>query len=92
MVDMIEKRDGWVGDFTTDEALGAISNGSLIVKVCGDIDDRTAIGTKGKVLGSLTINTPIATKFGDVLYGYFVEWETAPKNAVFITDVKIRRV
>lgn len=67
--------------FTTDQADGAISNGTPIVKVQSEVRDANPVGTRGKVLGSIRTDDKL---------GYFVEWETLPGVPVFVSDFKIR--
>ncbi|MGY2987750.1 hypothetical protein [Bradyrhizobium sp. USDA 4508] len=69
--------------FTTNQALGAIPNGTEIVKVAADKGDTNPIGVRGKVLGSMSAP--------NVGIGYFVEWSHMPGVPVFVTDWKIQR-
>lgn len=72
-----------IAHYTTDEAPGAYPNGTQIVKVKTEKGDANPIGTRGKVIGSMTD--------GKVL-GYFIEWETSPGVPIFVASFKIDRV
>lgn len=81
----VKEHEGWTGVYTTREYPGAIPNGTRIKKIAEDPEgDRTPLGAEGTVLGSI-----MPTPFDPV--GYFVEWDAAPKNAVFVVDWKIGR-
>lgn len=69
--------------FTTDQAPGAIPNGTPIVKTFSDKGDANPVGTTGIVLGSMFDGEHIA--------GYFVEWQTMPGVPVFVAEFKIGR-
>jgi hypothetical protein len=73
---------GWQGAFTRDQAPDALfRNGARIKKAKGEPLDRTPIGTKGTVLGSLQAH--------GVGIGYFVEWDDRKRLAVFVVGWKI---
>jgi len=78
----LKEEAGWLGNFTRDSYEGAIPNGTRIMKQNSKPDDGNQDGTLGTVLGS--IGHPEAG------IGYFVEWDTAPKTAVFIQDKRIK--
>ncbi len=66
--------DGWIGVFTRHEAPGALfKNRTAIIKVKDETGDRTPLGTRRTVLGSLY--------HPSVGVGYFVEWATQPRNS-----------
>ncbi|WP_028164140.1 hypothetical protein [Bradyrhizobium elkanii] len=69
--------------FSTKQAPGALPNGTQIVKVESEPRDANPIGTRGKVLGSIS--------HPDVGLGYFVEWSHLPGVPVFVVDWKIGR-
>lgn len=81
--------------YITNQAEGAIPNGTVIVKVNTEKDDANPIGTKGKVLGSLPVNiTPeerakLPEAGRDSRFFYFVEWESTPGVPVGVTSWKI---
>ncbi|MCK1670337.1 hypothetical protein [Bradyrhizobium sp. 150] len=68
--------------FTTDQAPGAIPNGTPIVKVFSEERDANPVGTTGVVLGSMSDGERT---------GYFVEWQTMPGVPVFVAEFKIGR-
>lgn len=68
--------------YTDQDAPGAIPRGWPIIKVFSELGDTNPVGTKGKVIGSMTD--------GKVM-GYFVEWETMPGVPVFVADFKIQK-
>jgi len=72
---------GWLGMFTTDTYPGALPNGTRIVKVLDLEGDAHRVGDKGTVIGSMG-----HPKVG---MGYFVEWDDAPRVAVFVETRKI---
>jgi hypothetical protein len=72
---------GWFGLFTRDEYPGALRNGTRIVKVLTLPGDAHPVGTRGVVLGSMG--------HPEVGLGYFVEWETKTRVAVFVEANKI---
>jgi hypothetical protein len=74
--------DGYTGDFTRQQAQGAIPNGTRIVK-CGTIPgDTREDGAPGTVLGSIG--------HGPLML-YFVEWDSAPRTAVAVASHRIER-
>lgn len=80
----IKEQPGYQGVFTTDQAEGAIPNGTRIVKTWKETGDMTPLGAQGTVLGSV-----YERRLG---YGYFVEWDHFPKRAVFVSEKKIDRL
>ena len=85
---------GYTGAFTRSEAEDAIPNGTTIVKSWSEPGDGTPNGTLGTVLGSIdgALYAPeLVAKFG-ARFMYFIEWSTAPKVAVGVTDKKIARL
>ena len=72
---------GWRGMFTRDEYPGALRNGTRIVKVTFERGDAHPVGTRGVVLGSVGHPT--------IGFGYFVEWATLPRHAVFVLAAKV---
>ena len=83
---------GWLGVFTRQEVPGAIPNGTPVYKVHSEEGDRTPLGMRGTVLGSLDGDG--AQRFynphGDLIrFAYFVEWADMPRVAVGVCDWKI---
>lgn len=77
---------GWRGAFTRATAVGAMPSGTRIVKASSEEGDATPDGTPGIVLGSFSHPSVQA---GIVLY--FVEWADKPKQAMAVTEAKVRR-
>lgn len=75
---------GWVGVHTRDEALGALPNGTRVRKTKNEPGDAHPIGSFARILGSIHV-----PEYG---YGYFVEWEDAPRVAVMVVQAKIEKV
>lgn len=75
--------------FTSDEAPGAIPNGTLVEKINSDPEDAHGDGSKAKVAGSLCISD--IPDFEEK-YGYFVRWDDLPEAPVFVTGSRIQRV
>lgn len=73
---------GWKGHFTRQEVLGMWKPGTPIVKADSEPGDTNPDGTRGIVLGCL--------HHPQVGGGYFVEWETSPRHAVFVTARRVR--
>jgi hypothetical protein len=73
---------GWTGIFTREQAEGAIANGRRVVKVKGEAGDAHPVGATATVLGSLSY-----PELGGI--GYFVEWDSRPRVAVFVIAWKI---
>jgi hypothetical protein len=69
--------------FTTNQAPGALPNGTEIIKIKSEPRDANPVGTRGKVLGSMS--------HPDVGLGYFVEWTHMRGVPVFVVDWKIGR-
>jgi len=82
--DMLTPKPGWLGTFTTMEALGAWRNGTRIVKIESEDGDGQRTGSLGKVLGSIFEETKGLA--------YFVEWDAKPKVAVLVMAWKITAV
>jgi hypothetical protein len=76
------------GSYTTEQAIGAIANGTCVVKVRTEAGDTHAIGARARVLGSVAAPPEVAAEY-NCPYGYFVEWEDAAGYAVFVMGVKI---
>lgn len=75
---------GWTGTFTRQQAAGAYPNGTRVVKLLGEPEDRTPVGTHGTVLGSMhRPGYPIV---------YFVEWDCSPKTAIGVVAYKVERL
>jgi hypothetical protein len=79
---LVEEHPGWSGVFTRNQHSGAYPNGSRVVKVRTEKGDTHAIGARATVLGS--IGHP------EVGVGYFVEWDSDPRHAVFVMASKIK--
>lgn len=73
---------GWQGQFTTDQAPGALPNDTRIRKVNAEPNDGHRNGATGRVLGSMR---------GGPILGYFVEWDDLPQMAMFVASSRIRR-
>lgn len=72
---------GYSGLHTRDQAPGAIPNGSRVRKVASDPGDTHQDGALARVLGS--IHHP------QVGFGYFVEWDSHPRAAVFVAGPRV---
>lgn len=79
--DLLKDRPGWTGNFTTQQAGGAIPNGTRIRKITTEHKDAHPVGSIGTVLGSLEAQE------GKLLY--FIEWDARPRWAVAVADFKI---
>lgn len=79
----IQQHPGYRGVFTTNQANGAIPNGTRIVKVAREPGDITPLDTKGLVHGSI-----YSEKAG---YAYFVEWDHLPRTVILVVGKKIER-
>lgn len=90
--------------YVTEQAPGAIPNGTIVRKVDQDDDgsDRTPIGTQGVVIGSLKADPQneltksqlarLAPRFRNQTHLYFIEWRTTPKQVIGCMGSKIERV
>lgn len=72
-----------LGMHTTEQALGAIPNGSVVAKTNTKPGDGHQDGDRGKVIGSVAV---------DGRYLYFVEWDDAKGLAVGLEGSRIRKV
>jgi len=70
--------------FTTQQAKGAMPNGTRIVKVKTEKGDANPVGTKGVIVGSLG-----HPSLADI--GYFVKWDSAPDIPMVVLSWKIAR-
>ncbi|HEY4355982.1 MAG TPA: hypothetical protein VGN16_09565 [Acidobacteriaceae bacterium] len=84
LADMATPKEGWLGSFTTMQALGAWRNGTRIVKIESENGDANRVGMLGKVLGSIHEK--------EKGLAYFVEWDSTPKVAVLVVAWKITAV
>lgn len=81
--------------YVDDEAEGAWSNGTRVVKArCLDVREATPVGTPGIVLGSMAmppdaIDEQRARGLEDVKFGYFIEWDDKPDMPTFCIDKKL---
>lgn len=102
--DFTREEEGWRGRFTRAQAPGAIPNGTRVVKAHDEDNDSHKMGDEATVLGSIMVPpvvypqlasvsalTRLALARGEVLYGYFVEWDDMPKCAVWVSSPKIAR-
>jgi hypothetical protein len=80
----IQDHPGYTGAFTTDEANGAMKNGTRVMKFTSEAGDLTPTGTHGSIRGSLY--------YQDTGYFYFIEWDNKPKTVVGCTGFKLRRL
>jgi hypothetical protein len=73
-----------VVDFTTDQAPGAMANGTRVRKVNSAAGDTHHDGAGALVLGSV----------GPALgrYGYYVEWDDHPGIPVFIASDRLEAI
>jgi hypothetical protein len=71
--------------FTTDQAPGALSNGTRVMKATEEPGDAHARGALATILGSIGPGMVNGRK----AYGYFVEWDDRPGLPVFVADYKI---
>ncbi len=80
----ITTHPGYAGHFTRRQAVGALSNGTRVLKCNSRPGETYPDGTSGTVLGSI----------GDPGrgIGYFVEWDPHRKIAVFIEGTRIQKV
>jgi hypothetical protein len=72
------------GFYVTDEAPGAVPNGTVMEKINSEHDDAHPDGAQCVVIGSIS-----DTQRG---YGYFVVWDDTPDTAVFITGTRLKEV
>jgi hypothetical protein len=81
LFELSQPRKGWVGQFTTVNAPGALVAGTRITKLLEEQGDMTPLGTKGTILGSMH----------DPEHGvaYFIEWDDKPKCAVAVMGWKV---
>jgi hypothetical protein len=73
--------------FTSDEAPGALRNGTIVEKINSELDDTHGDGARATIVGSVgPLDDPrLASK-----YSYFVEWDDMPGAPVFIAGERIR--
>ncbi len=77
--------------FIMGEAPGAIPNGKRIVKSRCEVGDAHPLGSKGKVLSSITVTPEQNVKHGaNEQFGYFVEWDSHPGVPCAVMGSKIR--
>jgi hypothetical protein len=70
---------GWIGQHTREEAEGALENGTRVRKIGSRPREGHQDGALATVLGS------VIAPWGPG-YGYFVEWDDRPREAVFIAS------
>lgn len=78
--------------YSTEQAEGAIANGTRIVKCLDEPGDKHKIGDQGVVIGSIDardVPDPplIDGKRSDYLY--FVEWDDFPEAPICVVSLKI---
>ena len=88
----LEHRSGWTGAFTSQQAEGALPNGSRIMKIDQSADDGAPRGTRGTVLGSLDAANHDLDPGTHGKFFYFVEWDTMPRVAVTCIGSKLAAV
>lgn len=72
----------------SDEAPGAIPNGTKICKANTKLGDVTQDGALGIIMGSIG---PLPFE-GHPTYGYFVRWDHSPHVPCFITGTRIKPI
>lgn len=73
---------GWIGPHTREEAEGALRNGTRVRKLGWRPREGHQDGALATVLGS------VIAPWGPG-YGYFVEWDDQPREAVFIASDRL---
>jgi hypothetical protein len=73
---------GWIGQHTREEAEGALENGTRVRKIGSRPREGHQDGALATVLGS------VIAPWGPG-YGYFVEWDDRPREAVFIASDRL---
>jgi hypothetical protein len=81
LMDSIGPHEGYRGVFTRRSYPGAWPPGTRVAKTRFEANDSQPVGTLGTVLGS--IGHP------DLGSGYFVEWDSLPRCAVFVMGTKL---
>ena len=80
----------------TQQAEGAIPNGTSVEKTNAEEGDLHPNGSKGKVTGSIAvdqsmIDESMPERLKSVKFGYFVKWDESPVDqAVFCLDYKVK--
>lgn len=72
--------------YSTNEAAGALPNGTLVAKTNSKPEDTHRDGARATVIGSIG---PIYIG-GQPLYGYWVRWESQVLPPVFIVGNRIK--
>ncbi len=73
--------------YSTNQAEGAIPNGTVIEKVGSEGGDAHKDGARGRVLGSIG---PSKVPGYDDVYAYFVVWDDMPGVPVGVRELRIR--
>lgn len=81
---------GWLGEFSRNQATGAIENGTAVEKIASEPDDTHQDGARASVLGSLAVPPDLRATY-PCEFVYWVEWTDTPRAAVFIGGHRIRR-
>lgn len=73
------------------DADGAVPIGGRVVKCNSEEGDLTPDGTEGTVVSSINVPDNIGKELGvDVIFFYFIEWDTEPDLPVGVIDKKLR--
>jgi len=83
--------DGLAGDHTTDEAEGAMKNGTRVRKTQWRDGDTQAVGATARIVGSFAVPAELLEKFG-FRYMYFVEWDATRGVAVLVAENALETV
>lgn len=81
---------GWIGEFSRDQATGAIENGTAVAKIKSEPEDTHQDGAMATVLGSLAVPEDLRAEY-PCEFVYWVEWYDTPRCAVFVGGHRIRR-
>ncbi len=73
----------------TDQAPGALPNGTIIEKIGSKEGDAHPDGARGKVLGSVG---PKEVLGHGKAYAYCVEWSDTPGVPIFVISTRVREV
>lgn len=76
--------------YVTDQAPGALPNGTRVAKVGTQDGDTHRDGAPGTVIGS--IGPADLPKHPGIRYGYFVRFDDAPQFPAFISSNRIKEI
>jgi hypothetical protein len=81
----------WFGEYTRDQAKGAMPNGTRVRKVNSEAKDGHPDGSLATIIGSISAG-PLGINGVTIRYLYFVEFDDLPHVGIGISEPRIEAI